>query len=497
MTGVCNFHICRTWLCLIGALALAGCTSLGLQAPSTMTAQRPAGEELHLPLQSPQEAIATLPQLRPTPLPDQRSATTLPRKSPSAQEGSPVPVFPRRQLPLYSREAPATPRREEAPPTRVGPPLEVPRTQLGRLPDLLPQITPVPQGLELTVRAPSRAPLGGQATYRLFIRNAGDHAEEDVAVHCQFDEALQFGPAKERELLQQLGRLLPNETRELALTLTSRKKGTHCSRFSLTSGTGQQNKEALWKSVCVDFVDRHLNIDVQGPARRTIGSRAEFNINISNTDTKATGDLELFLTHDNALVPKEATTGAQQQPDGLRWKLGSLAPGEGLQLQVEFECASLAHRACVFLETRGENLPREQAEGCVEIVPVPGILDMRISDKNDPLVVGKTGEYEVTVQNIGLQVARQIRLEIQIPDNLKVLSASVSQQGKELPLKSHQEGSRLQFEILDVLEPDLKLIYTVRVEATRAGDAEVQATLHSTLSQAAVQTSEPTRVVAP
>src|SRR4029077_20711972 len=108
--------------------------------------------------------------------------------------------------------------------------------------------------------------------------------------------------------------------------------------------------------VCVDFVTRHVEIEIVGPTQRTEGSRAEFNITLSNSSLKTIADARAIVSVDKALIPKEASAGAEQKSGSLTWRLGSLAPLEKVQLQLEFECRSQAHRACVSVEVKNGNL---------------------------------------------------------------------------------------------------------------------------------------------
>ena len=361
--------------------------------------------------------------------------------------------------------------------------------------------SPLPAGvqrrLDLTVQAPARKQVDSNVTYRLTVQNRGDDPAEEVSVHCEFDQPLIFSGSSDREVLNRIGRMLPNETRELALSLMSHKTGTHCSRFTVRFKDQEQEVEALWKSVCVEFVPRQLEISVQGPSQRTVGSRAEFNLFVSNRSKAPLSDVRVAVAFDAALIPKEATAGAEQKPRSLAWNLETLQPAEGVQLQIEFECQIPARRACLTVEAGAKELSGDQAERCVEIVPIPGVLDLRVSDRVDPIEVGKRADYEVSVQNIGLQVVRKVRLETEAPSQLKALSAKVVQDGQPLDLKFERQGQRLIFEPIEQLGPDARVVFLIEVEGLQAGKGEFTATLTSSLSRAAVSVSEPTGVTEP
>lgn len=369
-------------------------------------------------------------------------------------------------------------------------------------PQIVPSEVTVPPSLELLVSSPARKQVGGTATFYLTLTNSGDRPLERLAVRCGFDEALVFAGSEKREVLQRVERLAAGESKELALSLVATSAGSHCCRFVVTRREGNDDVELASKQVCVEFVTRHVEIDIVGPKQRTEGSRAEFNITLSNRSLKTIAGARAIVSFDKALIPKEASSGGEQKAGTLTWQLGSLGPLERVQLQVEFECRNQAHRACVSVEVKGENvsgseLSGDQDEVCLEIVPVPGTLDLQISDRDDPLEAGKSGTFEVTVENIGLQAARRIVIEAVASENLKVGAASVRIGTENVPLKYVLDGTRLVFDPVDQLEPSARLVYTIEVEALRPGIVEFRASLSSSLSSTPVTTMEPLSIVEP
>jgi uncharacterized repeat protein (TIGR01451 family) len=365
------------------------------------------------------------------------------------------------------------------------------------IPRIEPDEVTVGRPLELTVTAPGRKAPGGAATYRVTLRNTSDHPLESLMVRCQFDEALVFSGSDRREVVRRIERLSAGESKEMALSLTSDKVGAHCCWFVVSRTENGSDVEMVSRQVCVEFVTRHVEIDVVGPLQRTEGSRAEFNITLFNNSLKTINDSQAIVSFDKALVPREASAEAERKAGALAWRLGSLHPMEKIQLQVEFECRAQAHRACIAVDVKGANLAAEHEEACLEIVPVPGTLDLRVSDRDDPLETGKTGAYEVTVHNVGLQAARRVVLEAALPDNVRFRSATVRSSDAVLPVKSELQGNKLLFDAIDQLEPNARLDYIIEFEATRAGSAEFHASLTSSLGGTAVTAAEPTTIVEP
>src|SRR5690606_25969829 len=109
----------------------------------------------------------------------------------------------------------------------------------------------------------------------------------------------------------------------------------------------------------------------------------------------------------------------------LSWKLGKLNPGEGVQLQAEFTCLQAEAHACLTALVTGPDLPEEQAETCLEILAAGGTLEMRLLDNADPIDVGDETGYVAIVQNRSGRAVRNVRLQVDVPPNFRVVSVEV------------------------------------------------------------------------
>jgi hypothetical protein len=179
---------------------------------------------------------------------------------------------------------------------------------LESIPKIEPDEVTVGRPLELTVIAPGRKAPGGTATYRVTLRNTSDQPLENLVVRCQFDEALVFSGSDRREVVRRIERLPASESKEMALSLTSDKAGSHCCWFVVSRSEGGSDVEMVSRQVCVEFVTRHVEIDVLGPLQRTEGSRAEFNITLFNNSLKTIGDAQAVVSFDKALRPSFRST---------------------------------------------------------------------------------------------------------------------------------------------------------------------------------------------
>lgn len=357
-------------------------------------------------------------------------------------------------------------------------------------PQMLPPQDSLPSRLDVQVTVPARKQVGSEVTFEVRTTNLGGEPATDVVVECSFDDALVFPGHPEKTVQQHLNRIAPGETKEAALTLRSDRTGTHCCRFRITSG----GREAAWKSVCLEFVPRQLELSVIGPVQRSVGSRAEYNVRLVNVSAQAIEGLHVRVQHDGALTPKEITEGADLTGEGIRWDLGRINPGEGLFLQVEFEAAIATEQACITFEVGGTTLPTEVEERCLQVRPLRGVLDLQVSDETDLLEVGDETVYVATVRNTGLQPVADVRLHATVPQNFRVESVEVRHGDEVLTVPFETRGREIVFSAVESLTREGVLEYRVRAKSLQAGDGEFRASLTDALSRDPAVVAEPTSV---
>jgi len=250
------------------------------------------------------------------------------------------------------------------------------------------------------------------------------------------------------------------------------------------------NEQFIGCTACAEQVDLQL----VGPPRRTIGSRAEFTVDVKNTTETPIDDVTVSLSYDRTLELQEVTEGADRKPGVLRWDLGTLKAGEQVQLQAEFTCSRETEQACLIAKVAGADLPDEKVESCLRVIPVRGVLDMRISDSVDPVQPDKTTDFVVTVKNRGLQTARDIRLFAEVPRLFRVAAVEVHREDKQLNPLFEVKGARVLFDAVPELDPNAVLTYTIRLKAVKAGRGELVSQVKYAAKGASTELREPIQV---
>lgn len=404
--------------------------------------------------------------------------TTIPQKQSEPQKPGEdlfaVPQSPDRNQPPQPQDLP-----EEISPR---PRLETPQNTESRArPQTNPQrpsgpmmTPPVQSGpLEMTVDVVPKRQLGSGATFYLIIKNTSTHSVRNVLLECEFDAALLFPGRREKKIGQRLGTLQPNESKEINLTLYSDTLGSHCCRFRAIA----EGEELVWKSVCVEYQKKQLDLSVLGPSTRTIGSRAEYIIKLSNVADEDLQNVQVTVSYDSSLIPREASIGSERENGQLKWVLDTVRVGEGVQLQVEFECEVAAEYSCMRVNVTSPELPQEQASACLKVMPTQGVLDVQVRDTKDPIARGEETTYEVSIENRGLQPASDIQLRARIPRMFRVVSVEAHQGNQKLNLRPEVNQNILTVSPIEALPADAFLRYTIQVKAIGSGDDEFEVTI--------------------
>lgn len=415
------------------------------------------------------------------------------------------PLYGAGPTPMQARQTPPAPFRTQRPispqpesseprPPRISP--RRPEAEPGEGPLLPPPESlpaaepPSAEGLTLDVDAPERTQIGSAARFQVTVRNTGRQPADAVAVLCEFDPGLSFSRRGERKVRQSLGRMYPGEEKQLALSLSPTAAGTHCARFRVQTG----EIEAASRTACIEAVPRRLELEIVGPPERTVGGRAEFTFKLANTSAEVLTGLTATARFDAALVPREASAGAETRPGAMTWRVGELAAGEGVQFQVEFDCRVAAETACLTLEVSGGGLSAERVEKCLRVAAGRGRLDLRAADTADPVAVGDEFEYEIAVRSRDVEPLRDVRLTAEVPPIVRVVSTEVRRGEQTLPVTADVDGSKVRFSAVATLATDEVLTYHIRVKALLPGDGAFRARATDAAGDPPTETVEATTV---
>ncbi len=182
----------------------------------------------------------------------------------------------------------------------------------------------------------------------------------------------------------------------------------------------------------------------------------------------------------------EHSEGGVVDAQRVLFNVGTLAAGQEREVSV-----SLRHTEDIRVRSRatanGDCVETAaNAEASSNIIGIPAIL-MELIDINDPIEVGQTETYVITITNQGSRADTNIAVRCQIPPEFELVSTAG-------PTEATLDGNVLTFEPLGRLGARQIAEWRVRVRAVEAGDVRFAVEMISDNLTSPVRATEATRL---
>ncbi|MSU79069.1 MAG: DUF11 domain-containing protein [Gemmataceae bacterium] len=346
-------------------------------------------------------------------------------------------------------------------------------------------------GLKAEIIAPKTGLINVPINYAIRLSNPGTGDLDEIQIVAEYDVGLEFPQAfnlpdaQKRNILEKkIAGLKAGETRDEPLVLTPSREGPLGLRVTASGAGLKQQAVAI-----VNVQKPKVSLRVEGPNRRYVGRPVEWKIFVKNDgESDQTG----VVVRDR--LPSEvrfvaATRNGTHAAGEVTWNLGAIRAGEEVVLELTGEClkATLAAEKTTLASADGgvrvEQTSRLQIDGIAA-------LKMELKDRNDPVEVGKTVIYEMTLTNTGSAPANKIDVKATVPDLMKAIRASG-------PTKEAIAGKFINFGRVENLQPGQKITFLFECQALKEGDVRFRVEFSSELNPTPIFEEEPTHIVAP
>ncbi|MBN2132454.1 MAG: DUF11 domain-containing protein, partial [Sedimentisphaerales bacterium] len=335
--------------------------------------------------------------------------------------------------------------------------------------------------LRLVKTVPSEALLCEAIPVEYTITNTGTGMAREVQIVDTLPAGMQTADGKDKVTLD-VGSLLAGESRQFAVKLRAIKVGTFTNKAIASSTTGLKAESDV---TVLNVRQPVLTITKSGPQRQYLGRSVAYEITVFN---KGSGPARETVVED--IIPPgvtsiEATAGAQFSASKLVWELGTLEPNGSKKVRVSYVPTK-----------EGEVVATATASAyCAEMVTdsaktiVTGIAAPRLDvvDLEDPVEVGGTTTYVITVTNPGSAADRNIRVTCLLDERLQYVSAAGATAGSVM-------GRTVNFAPLASLDIKDKATWRVVVRGARPGDALFKATMYTDSLALPVEETEATHI---
>ncbi|VTR91784.1 repeat domain protein : Conserved repeat domain protein OS=Planctomyces brasiliensis (strain ATCC 49424 / DSM 5305 / JCM 21570 / NBRC 103401 / IFAM 1448) GN=Plabr_1405 PE=4 SV=1 [Gemmata massiliana] len=256
----------------------------------------------------------------------------------------------------------------------------------------------------------------------------------------------------------EIARLQPGERKVIEYRVTPREAKEI---YTLTSVTGPKLHKDQTAEAQTKVLVPGLSLKFTGPdGVVNAGESAKYEILVRNTGTLPSTALRVTGTLPAGCRPTKKTDGGQILRDSIMWQIPRLEPGEAQTFRYELKASTTGRRTVTsqVSDARGTRASQEVA------TTFAGAAALAWETKFDSLTVqvGKQGVLTVEVKNTGSEAGRNVRVQVEVPDNVSVVQTTPS---------VRVEGNLVQFNAESV-PSNGKATYTLTFKGMKADQAE-------------------------
>lgn len=336
-------------------------------------------------------------------------------------------------------------------------------------PALCSQVAVVRPALEVTASAPQTSLACEAPRLDLAVTNTGSGIAHDVTIHERLPDGL-VTASGDREIVLQIGDLPSGETARRSVPIRARRPGAYQLHAEVTSDLAS----ARAAPVSIAFVQPELGVAVSGPPWQYVGQPTRYQVTVTNRSDVPARDVELMLD-------------AQGAPGaGGPRSIGVLAPHQSRTIPVELD--GRGDQVALEAVARGKCVPQVSDR---VVTTLRGAASLRVGtvDTVDPIQIGETTTYEITVTNQGRTAADNVDVRAQVPDGLTVVDV-------DGPTRPQLAGDELSFGTVTIPAGETAT-WRVRARADRPGTMRWATEVDSPLLDRPVPDVEPTCVLQP
>lgn len=314
------------------------------------------------------------------------------------------------------------------------------------------------------------------------VTNTGTGACDNIVVKDNLPNGLTTTDGK-TSVTFNAGTLAAGQSKDFKVQAKASKTGSYSSPATATSGCGADANAAP-----VSTVVRAPKLAIKADCREYVflGRDVTFSWTVTNS-----GDAGCDNTVISAPVPAgsafvSATGGGQLQGNTVVWNAGTIAASGGkrdISITVKpngigtLRAAATAECVCA----------DQVADGCeTEVRGIPAIL-LEVVDSPDPIAVGDSVVYTITVTNQGSAEGTGIKVVCTLPDQEDFVNAGGA-------TSASRSGQTITFAPLASLAPGKTATFKVTAKANAAGDVRFKTVMTSDQFQRPVEETESTNL---
>jgi uncharacterized repeat protein (TIGR01451 family) len=341
-------------------------------------------------------------------------------------------------------------------------------------PTLCMSVRVVKPELKITKNAPERALLCEEITYRYTVTNTGTGTARGVKVEETLPEGLVTAEGERRNISIDVGDLPAGQSREVSARLRATRTGEYAGRAVARAAT---DLEARSPDTTTAVREPVLAVQVEAPQARYVGEMVDYKLTVKNA-----GDADAR----NVVVRLDAPGAAERLTDR---DVGVIEAGKSKTITVSTRAGRQAGNLQLTATASATCAKQASNSASVAIRTAPA-LQLECVDGIDPIRVGGTTTYTITVKNEGTGPDSNVLIRATLPQEMQYVAAQ-----KNAAADIKVDGQHLTFGPVKTLAAGATATWTIEAKALQPGDVRFGLELTSdSLTKPAVET-EPTRIV--
>ena len=230
-----------------------------------------------------------------------------------------------------------------------------------------------------------------------------------------------------------------------------------------------------------------LSVEVNGPERRYLERPATYEVTVANPGTAVAHDVQLVTKLPKGMRFVRANNMGEYDANShaVYWSLAELPEGERGTVELVAMPIETGPQT-LEVESRAQQGLSDQKQQQIIVEGLAAIM-FEVRDLEDPIEVGGETGYEIRVVNQGTKAATNVKVSVNLPPGMQVISA-------EGETQHAARGSTLVFEPLAQLAPKADTVYRVKVQGMQAGDQRVTVEVNTDDLGQPIRREESTRV---
>ena len=310
------------------------------------------------------------------------------------------------------------------------------------------------------------------------VCNPGSGVAENVTINDRLPRGLTVDG--QNTVSMNIGSLASGECRDVTVIAEASRTGEFASGASASSGDGLTAESDEPSTVVVQPV---LTIECESRDSQFLGRNSRFSYVVTNE-----GDGVAAYSIVTAQIPAGARiTGASNNGaasgNSVNWNLGSIQPGDSRTVWLELTADAISDVE-VRAAANADCAEPVTTRCSVDYRGIPAIL-LEVVDIVDPVEVGDTTVYRITVTNQGSAPDNDIAVVVNLPGELEFVSAAGVTDAR-------RQGQTVRFAPYRTLNVGQAITWELTVRATGEGDIRTEFEMTSAQKTVPIRETEST-----